>query len=229
MKTFFLPSFGILLTLLSYFLGVKIYKESKLPIFNPIIIALTLIISILVFFNIPLEYYSKGGDTISLFLSSATITLAVPLHKKIHLLKKYFIPILGGTTIGILTSIFTCYFMGILLKVDIRIIKSSFPKSITTPIAMALSENVGGIISITIAMVIVTGIIGAIMAPFICKIFQIENKVAKGIAIGTASHAVGTSRAIEMGETEGAMSGLAIGIAGTLTVFILPIVTVFLF
>ena len=223
------PLFGVCLTILAYIIGMELYKKFKLPILNPILIALIIIIPILLYFKIPLEVYEKGGNLISFFLAPATVVLAVPLYKKIHLLKKHLIPIVGGIFVGVLTSIISCVVIGNLLGLDLIIVKSSLSKSLTTPIAMALSKQVGGIIPITIVMVMITGIVGAIMAPFVCKVFRIKNKVAKGIAIGTASHAVGTSRAIEMGEIEGAMSGLAIGVAGIMTVFILPILYKILF
>ncbi|UUV17702.1 LrgB family protein [Fusobacteria bacterium ZRK30] len=223
------PLFGICLTIAAYIIGLEIYKKFKLPILNPILIALIIIIPILLYFKIPLETYKKGGDLISFFLGPATVVLAVPLYKKIDLLKQHFIPILGGVVVGVLTSILSCTLIGKVLGMDLSLIKSSLSKSLTTPIAIELSKQVEGIVPITIVMVMITGITGAVLAPFICKIFKIENKIAKGIAIGTASHAVGTSRAIEMGETEGAMSGLAIGVAGVLTVFILPLLYIVLF
>lgn len=223
------PLFGICLTIITYIIGLEIYKKFKLPILNPILIALIIIIPILLYFKIPVETYKKGGDLISFFLGPATVVLAVPLYKKIDLLKQHFVPILGGVVVGVLTSILSCILIGKALGLDLSLIKSSLPKSLTTPIAIELSKQVEGIVPITIVMVMITGITGAVLAPFICKMFKIENKIAKGIAIGTASHAVGTSRAIEMGEIEGAMSGLAIGVAGILTVFILPILYVVLF
>jgi predicted murein hydrolase (TIGR00659 family) len=223
------PLFGVCLTIIAYLVGMEVYKKFKLPILNPILIALIIIIPILLYFKIPLETYKKGGDLISFFLAPATVVLAVPLYRKIDLLKQHFIPILGGVIVGVFTSILSCTLIGRVLGLDLTLIKSSLSKSLTTPIAIELSKQVGGIVPITIVMVMITGITGAVMAPFICKIFKIENKIAKGIAIGTASHAVGTSRAIEMGETEGAMSGLAIGVAGVLTVFILPLLYIVLF
>lgn len=223
------PLFGICLTIIAYVIGLEFYKRFKLPIFNPILIALIIIIPILLYFKIPLEIYKKGGNLISFFLAPATVVLAVPLYKKIDLLKKHFIPILVGIIAGIIASIVSCVFIGKALGLDLRIIKSSLSKSLTTPIAIELSKSVGGIVPITIVMVMITGITGAIFAPIICKIFKIKNEIAKGVAIGTSSHAVGTSRAIEMGEVQGAMSGLAIGVAGILTVFILPLLQMILF
>ena len=223
------PLFGVCLTIIAYVIGMEIYKKFKLPILNPILIALIIIIPVLLYFKIPLETYKKGGDLISFFLAPATVVLAVPLYKKIDLLKQHFIPILGGVIVGVLASILSCTLIGKVLGLNLSLIKSSLSKSLTTPIAIELSKQVGGVVPITIVMVMITGITGAVMAPFICKVFKIKNEIARGIAIGTASHAVGTSRAIEMGETEGAMSGLAIGVAGVLTVFILPLLYIVLF
>jgi predicted murein hydrolase (TIGR00659 family) len=223
------PLFGVCFTMIAYTIGVTIYKKFKLPIFNPILIALLIIIPTLLYFKIPLSTYEKGGNIVSFFLGPATVVLAVPLYKKIHLLKEHFVPILGGIIVGVCTSIISCVFISKALGLDLPLVKSTLSKSLTTPIAMALSGQVGGIIPVTIVMVMITGITGAIIAPFICKTFKIKNEVARGIAIGTASHAVGTSRAIEMGEVEGAMSGLAIGVAGIITVFILPLLYTILF
>ena len=223
------PLFGVVFTILAYLVGVKIYKKIKLPIFNPILIALLIIIPNLLYFNIPLDTYKKGGNMILFLLAPATVALAVPLYTKIELLKQHLVPILGGITVGVVTSIGSCIMLGRALGLDISIVKSSLAKSLTTPIAMALSEQVGGIVPITIVMVMITGITGAIIAPTVCKVFRIKNKIAKGIAIGTASHGVGTSRAMEMGEVEGAMSGLAIGVAGVITVLIMPILYMIFF
>lgn len=217
------PFFGLLFTLLAYGFAVTIYKRFNNPLLNPILISLSIIIPTLLFFEIPLENFNRGGNIISFFLAPATVVLAVPLFKQLELLKSNLIPIMVGCCAGVVSSILSCYFLGKLLGLNELIIKSSLPKSITTPIGISLSESIQGAVPITILMIVATGIIGAIIAPFIIKVFRIRNSVARGIAIGTASHAIGTSKAIEIGETEGAMSGLAIGLAGTLTVFILPL------
>jgi len=223
------PLFGVVFTMVAYLIGLNIYKKLKLPIFNPILIALLIIIPTLLYFNIPLTTYKKGGDIIVFLLAPATVALAVPLYTKIDLLKEHYIPILGGIIAGVITSVISCVAIGEVLGLDIAIVKSALAKSVTIPIAMGLSKQFGGIVPITIVMVIITGLIGAVLAPNICKIFGIKNEIAKGIAIGTASHAMGTSRAMEIGKVEGAMSGLAIGVAGILTVFILPILYMILF
>ena len=217
------PIFGLLITVLAYGFGNYVYKRTRNPLFNPILIALAIIIPTLLVFKIPLSNYSQGGSIVSFFLAPATVVLAVPLFKQLELLHAHFVPIMVGTLVGVLTSVISCVALGHLFGLNEIMIRSSLPKSITTPIGMSLSTSVGGEVPITIVMIIFTGISGAILAPFVLKLFRINNPVAKGIAIGASSHGIGTSKAIEMGEQEGAMSGLAIGLTGIFTVFILPL------
>lgn len=216
--------FGIALSLIAFEVGIIFYKKTKLPIFNPLLIAVGLIIAFLMTFHIDLETYNKGAQFINIFLGPATVILAVPLYKQINLLKKYSLPIIVGifigSTVGITSIILLSYSFGL----SDTLIKSLVPKSVTTPIGIEISSQLHGIISITVVGIIVSGIIGAVLGPLICKIFKIENDIAVGISLGTASHAVGTTKALEIGETEGAMSSLSIGIAGIMTVFLAPII-----
>lgn len=217
------PLFGIMLSLIAFEIGCIINKKTRLPIFNPLFISIVLVIAFLNIFNINITDYDKGGQFISFFLSPATVILAVPLYKKIELLKSHAVPIISGITVGSIVSIITiislCKLFGLPKTINVSLI----PKSITVPIGIEVSKQLGGITSITVAVIILTGIIGAIIGPYVCKFFKIKDKVAIGVAIGTASHAVGTTKAIEMGEIEGAMSSLSIGIAGIITVIIAPI------
>ena len=215
--------FGLLFTIATYVFFLKICAKVKSPLLNPLLLTTILIIGVLVIFKIPLEYYQKGGNYISFFLGPATIVLAVPLYKQLHLLRKHFVAILIGVFVGSLVSITSVYFLSKMLNIDLKIIISLLPKSITTPIGMSLSETYGGIVALTITSIVLTGIVGSMTAPSVVKLIRLKSDVAKGIAIGTASHAVGTSKAIEMGETIGAMSGLAIALAGTITAIIMPI------
>ncbi|MFI3210714.1 MAG: LrgB family protein [Peptostreptococcaceae bacterium] len=217
------PSFGIIISVLFFSLGLFLNKKFKSPLLNPILIAIICIISTLLIFDIPYENYKIGADSINFFLGPITVLLAVPLYKQFDLLKKHFTSILIGITSGVLTSFLSITILTTLLQGDSIITNSLIPKSITTPMGISLSRNIGGIESITVVSIIITGITGAIIAPIVCKAFK--NPVAKGIGIGTASHAIGTSRAIQMGEIEGAMSGLSIGISGLLTVIIIPLLT----
>ena len=172
---------------------------------------------------IPLEYFRKGGDYITFLLAPATIALALPLYRQLEKLKKNLIPILIGSVVGAVTAIVSTITLGKILGIDKMLLVSFMPKSITTPIGIELSKLLGGIPAITIFSILVTGIAGNVFAPLVCRYFRIKHPVAKGIGIGISSHAVGTSKAIEMGEVEGAMSALSIVIAGIITFIIAPV------
>ncbi len=217
------PLFGILLSLISFQIGILLYKKTRLSILNPLLVASILVITFLLYFGVDFETYNRGGDYISFFLGPATVVLAVPLYRKIRLLKSNALPILAGIIVGCTAGISSILMLSNLLGLDEVISRSLSPKSVTTPIGVEISKQIGGLPAITVAAIVFTGIAGAILGPFICRCFRIKDKVAVGVAIGTASHALGTTRAIELGETEGAMSGLAIGIAGLLTVFLVPL------
>lgn len=220
------PYLGLIISILTFELGIYLNKKTKLSLFNPLLVSIVLTIIILISFNIDLKIYNKGGDLLSFFLGPATVILAVPLYHKIELLKANYKAILIGISTGTLTGIITIIYLTKLFNLNLALSLALIPKSVTTPIGMEISKQIGGITTITVAASITTGILGSIIGPFICKLFGIKNKVAIGVAIGTSAHAVGTSRAIEMGETEGAMSGLAIGIAGLITVFLVPILLI---
>ena len=215
--------FGIVLSLVAFEFGLLISKKTKIPIFNPLLIAIIFIIGILVAFNINIEDYNIGGDFINMFLGPCTVVLAVPLYKQIELLKEHSASIIAGVLIGSMVGMFSIISLSHFLGLNSSIIKSLLPKSVTTPIGIEVSNSLGGLVPITILAIIITGICGAIIGPTICRLFRINNKVAVGISIGTASHAVGTSKALELGEIEGAMSGLSIGIAGLFTVVLAPL------
>lgn len=216
------PFFGIIITIFAFNLGLYILKKSNLAILNPLLIGTIIIMSVISYFEIPLDYYKKGGDMMSFFLAPATIALALPLHRQLNKLKMYYIPILIGGIVGACSAILSVIFIGKLLGLNTVILKSFVPKSITTPLGIELSQVLGGIPAITIFAIIVTGITGNILAPAICKIFKIQHPIAKGLGIGISSHAVGTAKALEMGEVEGGMSSLSIVIAGILTFIIAP-------
>lgn len=223
------PVFGIIISIAAYEIGLLLYRKTKLPFFNPLLIAIIIVIGCLLAFDIELDTYNIGGEFISVFLGPATVILAVPLYNKLEMLKKSFKEILIGVALGSIVSITGVIILAKLIKVDKSILLSLVPKSITTPVGLELSKQLGGIPSITVASIILTGILGAVLAPIMCKVFKFKDKLAIGIAIGTSSHAVGTTKAMEMGETEGAMSGLAIGLSALITVIVAPlIVRVFL-
>lgn len=215
--------FGIFISLIAFKIGKDIFNRFKWPILNPIFVALILIFIFMEVFDIPTSYYNKGGDILGFFIAPATVCLAIPLYKELGTLKKHYKVILAGALIGSITAILSVIFLGKLLGIQDIILLSFVPKSITTPIGIEVSKLLGGIPAITVFAIMVTGIAGNIFAPFMLKLFRIENAVAKGLGIGISSHAVGTSKAIEMGEVEGAMSALSIVVAGIITIFIAPL------
>lgn len=214
--------FGIIISLITFEIGLFIYKKTKFPLFNPLLIAIILVISILLIFNISVDTYNKGGEFINMFLGPATVVLAVPLYKQLQLLKKYLFPILIGILIGSSIGISSVILLSNIFGMEKILTLSLLSKSVTTPIGIEITNQLGGLAPVTVLAIVISGIMGAIIGPLLCKIFKINNKVAIGIALGTASHAVGTTKALELGETEGAMSSLSIGIAGIMTVFLAP-------
>ena len=215
--------FGLIISLLAFEAGLLIYRKTKFPLFNPLLIAITLVISFLLLFDIDVEVYNKGGQFINMFLGPATVVLAVPLYKQLKLLKKHMLPILIGILFGSSIGICSVILLANIFGMDKILTISLLSKSVTTPIGIEITNQLGGLPPVTVLAIVISGIIGAIIGPTICKVFKITDKVAVGIAIGTASHAVGTSKALELGETEGAMSSLSIGIAGIMTVFLAPL------
>lgn len=212
------PLFGIVLSLGAFAVGTWIHKKLKFPLANPLLIAICLVILVLQFFSIPVAYYQQGGNFLSLFLAPATASLALQIYRQRTLLQKALLPILIGSAVGSLSSMGSVYLLCKWFRLEDTLTMSLLPKSVTTPIAMELSEQFGGIPSVTVAAVVLTGIMGAIFAPLLIKLFRVKDPIAAGVAIGTSSHALGTSKALEIGETEGAMSGIAIGTAGLMTV-----------
>lgn len=209
--------FYIFLTIVAYYIGLKLAKKFKNTLVNPMLIAMFICCGAVFLMGVSYDEYMTGGRFISIFMGPSTVALVVPLYKNINIVKKNFLPILVGVFVGSLTAVISVFILAKLLGLSDIIKISLLPQSITTAIALPLSEKMKGIGAITIIAVMIRGIIGAILAPIIFKILKIQSPVAKGIAIGTTSHVVGTSKAIEMGEIEGAMSGLSIAIAGILT------------
>lgn len=216
--------FGLVLSLAAFEVGIFINRNTRIPILNPLLIAIVIIICFLFALQIDFDTYNKGAQFINMFLGPSTVVLAVPLYKQLELLKKNSKAILTGIFVGSFIGIISIIGISYLVGLDTNMIKSLVPKSVTTPIGISISSQLGGLVPITVLAIIVTGIIGAVFGPTICKIFGIRDKVAIGVSIGTAAHAVGTSKALELGEVEGAMSSLSIGIAGIMTVIIAPII-----
>ena len=220
--------FGVILTILFFNIGIYIQKKTNKPIFNPLLIAILGIILFLSITKIPYESYKLGGDRINFFLGPVTIVLAVPLYKQFDLFKKYLLEILIGISCGVVVSFISIKLIGNFTTADVDIINSLIPKSIPTPMGISLTKTLNGVEAITVVSIILTGIVGAIISPIVFKFGKINHPVAKGIALGTSAHALGTTKALEIGEVEGAMSGLSIGISGIITVILIPIIIKFL-
>lgn len=220
MKDMFVHSvfFGALISIAAYEAGVFLQKKTKWQLCNPLLIGIVLIIAVLAVTGIGYDAYEQGAKYISYFLTPATICLAVPLYEQTELLKKNLLAVLAGIVSGVLTSALSILVLSLLFGFSHEQYVTLLPKSITTAIGMGVSEELGGIVTITVAVIVITGVFGNMIAKSVCRWFKICEPIAKGVGIGTASHAVGTAKALEIGQTEGAMSSLSISVAGLLTV-----------
>ena len=210
--------FGLVISILGYELGRAVQKKWRLAILNPLLISIIFVIVVLKILHIDYNTYNASAKYLNYLLTPSTVCLAIPLYKQIQLLKKNAAAVFGGIAAGVLTSLVSVFLLSLAFGFTKEQYVTLLPKSITTAIGMGISEELGGIVTITVAVIIITGILGNMIAEAICRVFKITEPVAKGVAIGTASHAVGTVKAMEMGETEGAMSSLSIAVAGLLTV-----------
>lgn len=211
--------FGMFITLAAYEIGLFIRKKTKLAIMNPLLVAMILVIAFLLIFRIDYETYNSGAKYLSYLLTPATVCLAVPLYERFELLKRYPKAVLAGVISGILTSAACIALMCLLMGLGHKEYVTLLPKSITTAIGMSVSEELGGYVNITVAAIIITGLFGNMIGVYVLKLLKIEEPIAKGIAMGTSAHAIGTAKAMELGEIEGAMSSLALAVAGVITVF----------
>ncbi len=209
---------GVTLSLLAYIAGSLLKKKFKLGVFNPLLISIVISIGVLVAGDIDYEVYNEGAKYLSYLLTPATVCLAIPLYEQWELLKKNVKAVVAGLVAGVITSITTVFVLSLIMGLSHEEYVTLLPKSITTAIGMGVSEELGGYVTITVAVIIVTGVLGNIMGELVCKIFKINEPISKGLAFGSASHAIGTARAMEIGEIEGAMSSLAIAVSGILTV-----------
>ena len=219
--------FGFFITLFGYWVSTQIAKRMRSTLCNPLLLTIIFIIAFLKLADISYASYDNGAKYINYFLTPSTVCLAVPLYRQLKLLKEYA----GAILISIMSGTAACAIMvfGLakLFLLENSIYASLVPKSITTAIALGMSEELGGLSAVTVMAVFVTGILGAVIATTVFKIFKIEDPVAQGLAMGTASHAIGTSKALELGEIQAAMSSLAIAVTGILTVIVGPIVAGF--
>lgn len=217
------PFFGIFLTLLFYIVGMKIHQRWKSPFTMPLIIAIVSIILVLVGTKLPYKSYLEGGKYVSVWITPATVALAIKMEKYYPTLKANIKSILVGIGLGVLMHTILVLILVKVFGLSGKFFATLYPKSVTTAIAMGVSESMGGNVSLTLGLVVFTGIVGAALAPLVFKVFGINHGVAQGIALGTSAHAVGTTKAIEYGELQGAMSGLAITVTGIITVILAPL------
>ena len=217
--------FGVFISLFSYLIGMKLKKKFGGPVLNPLLVAIILVIAFLKATGISYTDYNTGASYISYFLTPSTVCLAIPLYKQLELLKKNLTAVAVAITAGVIGSVVSVYVMSMIFRLEHVHYVSLLPKSITTAIGMGVSEEAGGIVTMTIVSIILTGILGNIVADGWFKLVGIKEPIAKGLALGTSAHAIGTAKALELGEVEGAMSSLSIAVAGLMTVVAVPIMS----
>lgn len=215
--------FGLFLGLFVFWASTKLSKKLKSNLANPLLIATCVLIVLLVVFRIDYETFDKGASHLTYFLTPATVALAIPMYKQVSLLKKHMVAILASILCGIVANICCILALCTVFRLDAQIYHSLLPKSVTTAIAIGVSTEIGGVPSLTVASVVMTGLFGNGIARLVCQIFRVKNPVAIGLACGNSAHAIGTVAALEIGEVEGAMSGLAMVVAGILTAVLAPL------
>ena len=209
---------GVTISLIAYEIGLFLKRKLGLAILNPLLVSIVIVILALKVFGISYEVYNASAKYISYLLTPATVCLAVPLYEQLELLKKNKVAVVCGILSGTLASLTGIFVLCMLFGFNHQQYVTMLPKSITTAIGIGISEELGGIVTITVAVIIITGVLGNMVAETVIKLAHIEEPIAKGLALGTSSHAIGTAKAMELGEIEGAMSSLAIAVAGLLTV-----------
>lgn len=210
--------FGVTVSLLTYWIGMLLKKKFRSPLFNPLLISVVLTIIILLVFDVEYTEYNDSAKYLSYFLTPSTVCLAIPLYQQLEILKKNWKAVILGIAAGTLASLGSIFLLSVAFGLTHEQYVTLLPKSITTAIALGVSEELGGMVAITSACVVITGILGNAVAESVLKLTRIEEPVAKGLACGTAAHAIGTAKAMELGELEGAMSSLSICVAGVMTV-----------
>lgn len=217
--------FGMFISVFAYLIGMWLKKRLGWAVLNPLLVAIILVIVFLKASGISYTDYNEGAGYISYFLTPATVCLAIPLYKQLELLKKNLAAVLIAITSGVAGSVLSVFAMSLVFRLEHVHYVSLLPKSITTAIGMGVSEEAGGIVTITIVSIILTGILGNIVAEGWFKLIGVKEPIARGLAIGTAAHAIGTAKALELGEIEGAMSSLSIAVAGIMTVVVVPLMS----
>lgn len=209
---------GVFISLAAYGIGTLVKRKWKNALANPLLIAIILVILFLKLSGVEYETYNVSAKYLTYLLAPATVSLAIPMYERMQLLKENYAAILTGILSGVLASLVCVLAMALVFHLSQAEYVTLLPKSVTTAIGMDIAKELGGHSEIAAAVIIITGVLGNMAAEPICRIFAIRHPVAKGIALGTSAHAIGTAKAMEMGETEGAMSSLAIVVAGVCTV-----------
>ena len=212
--------FGMAVSLIGYGIGLLLKKRFRLAILNPLLISIVFVILVLQVFGIDYETYNESGKYLSYLLTPATVCLAIPLYQQISLLRKNLLAVVLGIVSGVLASLGSVLALAAAFGLTHEQYVTLLPKSITTAIGLGVSEELGGITTITVAVIIVTGVLGNVIGELVCRLFRIHEPIAVGLALGTSAHAIGTTKALELGEVQGAMSSLSIAVAGLLTVFL---------
>ena len=220
--------FGMLVSVGAYMLGVWLKKKTGGAILNPLLVAIIVVIAFLSVFHIEYKEYNRGAVYLGYFLTPATVCLAIPLYKQLELLRQHLIAVASAIVAGVAGSVGSIYVMCRFFQLEHTHYVTLLPKSITTAIGMGVSEEAGGIVTLTVISIIITGVLGNMVGETVLKLAKIDHPVAKGLAFGTSAHAVGTAKALELGEVEGAMSSLSIAVAGLLTVIAVPIASKFI-
>lgn len=221
------PVFGVGLTLVAYVLAQRLYERFRLILLNPVAVSILVLIALLKIGQIPYRSYAAGGDLILFLLGPAVVALGLPLYERRAEILRRKLPILVGVLAGAVASILSASGLAWLLGGSHEVVRSLAPKSVTTPIAIGIAEKIGGIAPLTAALVVLTGCLGAVCGPEFCRLIGVRSSVACGLAVGTASHGIGTARMLEIDPLAGAVSGLAIGLNGLVTAFILPLLMLF--
>ena len=218
-----IPLFPVVLTIGAFLLGLWLQKITRSPLCNPVIIAVALVIGVLLLTGFPVPTYQAGAKPITWLLTPATVCLALPLYEQLKVLKKNLPAIFAGIAAGTVTSLAVVGLMCWLFSLNRELTVSLLPKSITTAMGMVLSGQNGGIEALTTVVIIVTGILGSLMGPGLCKLLKLNDPISQGVALGTASHVIGTSKANELGPLQGAVSSLSLACAGILTAILFPL------
>ncbi len=215
-------AWGVMVTLAAFALGTLLHRKTKAAWCNPLLLGSIFVVVLLSILKIPYPDYKQSASPITWLLFPATVSLAVPLYEQWELLKKNVLAIAAGIGAGVITSLVSILLIAWVFRLDSAGAVSLLPKSVTTAIGVDVASELGGIPALTTAVIVLTGIMGNLMAVSLCRLLRITNPIAKGIAIGTSSHAIGTTKALEMGPIEGAMSSLSIAVAGVLTAILCP-------